>query len=190
MAAALECASGERVLDVCAAPGGKATAMATVGARVTAADIRPGRARLIAANAARLELDLDVVVADATHPPFFERSFDAVLIDAPCSGLGALRRRPDARWRIQPTDVAELARLQHRIIEATAPLVRPGGRLLYSVCTLTAIESIDHTMPSGFEVDARRPTVGTWRPYGYGWRVLPHDADTDGMMLIRYRRST
>ncbi len=114
--------------------------------------------------------------------------FDAVLIDAPCSGLGALRRRPDARWRIQPDDVAELAALQRRILESSAALVRPGGRLVYSVCTLTTSESIDHPIPDGFEIDARVPPAGTWQPFRHGWRVLPHEADTDGMVLIRYRR--
>jgi 16S rRNA (cytosine967-C5)-methyltransferase len=66
--------------------------------------------------------------------------------------------------------------------------VRLGGRILYSVCTLTATESVDHTTPAGFEVDDRRPASGEWRQYRHGWRVLPQDADTDGMVLVRYRR--
>jgi 16S rRNA (cytosine967-C5)-methyltransferase len=188
VAAAVEPSATERVLDACAAPGGKATAIARAGADVTAADVRPKRAGLVAANAARLGVDLDVVVADATRPAFREESFDAVLIDAPCSGLGALRRRPDARWRVQPSDVDVLASLQRRIVAACAALVAPGGRLVYSVCTLTAAESIDHPVPEGFRVDDRSPPSGGWRRYGRGWRVLPHDADTDGMVLIRYRR--
>lgn len=187
VAAAVEAEPGERVLDTCAAPGGKSTALASAGAVVTAADVRPHRARLVAANAAQLGLDVETVVADATAPPFEPGSFDAVLVDAPCTGLGALRRRPDARWRIAPGDVAELAELQRRILAASATLVRPGGRLVYSVCTLTAAESIDHPVPDGFEVDERPPPVGEWRRFGHGWRVLPQDADTDGMVLIRYR---
>ena len=190
VAAAVEGRSGERVLDVCAAPGGKATAIAPSGAIVTAADIRPSRVNLIIENADRLGLEIETVVADATRPPFEPSRFDAVLIDAPCSGLGSLRRRPDARWRIQPSDVTELVDLQRRIIAGSAPLVRPGGRLVYSVCTITAAESIDHSVPDGFEIDGRQPEIGVWTPYGHGWRVLPHDADTDGMVLIRYRRST
>ena len=187
VAAAVECAPGERVLDTCAAPGGKSTAMATTGALVTAADLRPHRVELVAANAARLGVELDAVVADATAPPFEPSSFDAVLVDAPCSGLGALRRRPDARWRVTPSDVGELAALQRRILDASAELVRPGGRLVYSVCTLTAAESIDHPVPPGLEIDDRPPPVGEWRPFGHGWLVLPQDADTDGMVLVRYR---
>lgn len=188
VAAAVECQPGELVLDTCAAPGGKATAMASSGAIVTAADIRPNRVSLITENAQRLGLDIETVVADATAPPFEPASFDAVLIDAPCSGLGSLRRRADARWRIQPSDVIELADLQRRILAASAPLVRPGGRLVYSVCTITAAESTDHPVPEGFEIDGRQPAIGTWQPFGHGWRVLPHEADTDGMVLIRYRR--
>ena len=188
VAAAVEPRPGERVLDTCAAPGGKATALAAAGANVTAADVRPNRVSLVVENAERLGLDLQCVVEDATCPSFPAGSFDAVLIDAPCSGLGALRRRPDARWRIRPSDVDDLVVLQRRILDASAPLVAPGGRLVYSVCTLTAAESIEHPVPDGFEIDDRPPPVGTWRPYGPGWRVLPHDAGTDGMVLLRYRR--
>ncbi len=190
VAAVVEPAAGELILDACAAPGGKATALAAAGATVVAGDARPGRAGLVAANASRLGIDVATVAADATRPPFPPASFDAILVDAPCSGLGALRRRPDARWRVAEQDVVELAALQRRIVDAVAPLVRPGGRLVYSVCTLTAAESIDHPVPAGFAVDDRPPPVGTWRPYGHGWRVLPHDADTDGMTLVRYRRAS
>lgn len=193
VAAAVGAGPLDRVLDVCAAPGGKATAMAAAGAAVVACDLRPARAGLVVQNAARLGLTdrggFEVVVADALAPPFRPGSFDAVLVDAPCSGLGALRRRPDARWRINRGDIDELAVLQRSILAAAAPLVRPGGRLVYSVCTLLAAESVDHPVPAGFEVDERPPDVGRWRPFRHGWRVLPHDADTDGMALIRYRRS-
>jgi 16S rRNA (cytosine967-C5)-methyltransferase len=189
VAAAVEPQPGELVLDACAAPGGKATALAAAGALVVAGDARPSRARLVATNVARLGTDVATLVADATFPPFVAEAFDAVIVDAPCSGLGALRRRPDARWRIEPSDIGELADLQRRMLTACAPLVRPGGRLVYSVCTLTAVESIDHPVPDGFEVDDRQPPVGQWRRFHHGWRVLPQDADTDGMVLVRYRRS-
>lgn len=187
VASAVECGPGELVLDACAAPGGKTTAMAATGASVVATDVRAHRAALVAANATRLGLEVGTVVADAAAPPFRAASFDAVLVDAPCSGLGALRRRPDARWRVAADDVGRLAALQRRIVDAVAPLVRPGGRLVYSVCTLTAAESVDHPVPPGFEIDDRPPPVGEWRPFAHGWRVLPHDADTDGMVVVRYR---
>ena len=75
------------------------------------------------------------------------------------------------------------------MLDAARRLVRPGGRLVYSVCTLTAAESVDHPVPAGFEIDDRRPGEGEWRPFRHGWRVLPQDADTDGMVLVRYRRT-
>jgi len=190
VAYAVESRAGERVLDVCAAPGGKATAMAGSGATVIAADRQDHRAELVRENVLRLELELPVVVADGTRPPFGSDTFDAVLLDAPCSGLGALRRRPDARWRVEPNDVRELARLQAQLLASAADLVRPGGRLVYSVCTLLDAESIDHATPEGFEVDESEPPSGRWRRHGQGWRVLPQDADTDGMVMIRYRRTT
>ena len=104
VAAAVEATAGERVLDLCAAPGGKATAMASSGADVIAADLQLHRARLIRG--------VPVVVGDAAAPPFRPNCFDKILVDAPCSGLGALRRRADARWRITEGDVTVLAALQ------------------------------------------------------------------------------
>ena len=180
---------GELVLDVCAAPGGKSTAIAALGAVVVAADLQPQRVGLIAANAVRVAATTVVpVVADATRPPFRAGSFDYVLIDAPCSGLGTLRRRADARWRIQPGDVGELATLQQRIIDECAPLVRVGGTLVYSVCTLLAAESTQHRVPADFAPISDEPP-GEWHRYGDGWRVLPHEEGTDGMILLRYRRT-
>ena len=188
VAAAVPCHPGDFVLDACAAPGGKATAIAARGAVVVAADLQPHRAALVSENAARLgAADVLTCVADAAVPPFPAEGFDHVLVDAPCSGLGTLRRRADARWRITATDVPELADLQRRIIEASAALVRPGGTLTYSVCTLLAEESVDHPLPAGFDVITDRPD-GQWRAFGHGWRVLPHDAGTDGMVVLRYRR--
>jgi 16S rRNA (cytosine967-C5)-methyltransferase len=183
----VEAQPGERVADLCAAPGGKATRLATGAGFVVAADLRLSRAGLIAANTIRLGIDnLATVVADAATPPFRPESLARVLIDAPCSGLGALRRRPDARWRIEEPDVDRLATLQRRMLDAATALVVPGGVLVYSVCTLTAAESIDHRLPPGW---VPLPTPGPpWRPYGDGARLLPQDADTDGMVVLRYRR--
>lgn len=189
VAAAVDVAAGDLVLDLCAAPGGKATALAAAGAYVVAADVRPHRAALVATNAARLGAsNVATVVADATMPPFPQATVDAVLLDAPCSGLGTLRRRADARWRIEASDVVALVDVQQRMIDACAPLVRVGGTFVYSVCTLTAAESIDHTVPAFLEPVAEPPRVGSWRPFGHGWRILPHDTGTDGMVLLRYRR--
>jgi 16S rRNA (cytosine967-C5)-methyltransferase len=190
VAYAVQAKAGEQVLDMCSAPGGKATAMAGSGATVIAADRQEHRASLVQQNVERLELDLPVLVADGIRAPFRPGTFDAVLLDAPCSGLGALRRRADARWRIEPTDVRDLTRLQAQLLTSAASLVAPGGRLIYSVCTLLDSESVDHATPEGFEVDDAEPPSGVWRRHRQGWRVLPHDADTDGMVLIRYRRTS
>lgn len=188
VAAAVEVEPSHVVLDVCSAPGGKSTAMAAAGGFVIAADRSLSRSRLVRDNIAACRSSATAIVVDGARPCWAEAAFNRVLIDAPCSGLGALRRRPDARWRITPTDIDELAVVQRDLLAASAGLVRPGGALVYSVCTLTAAESIDHPIPVGFEVDRRPMPDGEWRPFGHGWRVLPHDADTDGMVIIRYRR--
>jgi len=108
-----------------------------------------------------------------------------VLVDAPCSNLGALRRRPDARWRIEADDVDRLVAVQGALLTAARPLVRPGGVLVYSVCTLTAAESVGHDDSGWPTLD---PPSSPWRPYGSGARLLPQDEDTDGMTVLRYRR--
>ncbi|MEO5722878.1 MAG: transcription antitermination factor NusB [Ilumatobacteraceae bacterium] len=187
-AAAVEAVSGDLVLDMCAAPGGKATAMSAAGAFVIAADVSPVRSRLVAANVHHLGSDVAPVAADGLRSPFPPGCFDRVLLDAPCSGLGTLRRRPDARWRITAADVGELVELQRGLLAAAASLVRPGGMLVYSVCTLLAAESVDHRQPEGFDVITATP-AGPWAPYAHGFRLLPHLTDTDGMILLRYRRS-
>lgn len=181
---------GERVADLCAAPGGKATMLAATGARVVASDIRPSRVGLIQANA-RANWPMGILAADAACPPFAAGSFDRVLIDAPCSGLGTLRRRPDARWKIDAAGPERLAAVQRRLVDAAAPLVRPGGRFVYSVCTLTDAEGRDideHLATTRPDLRAEPLPDGPWEPQGRGGRLLPQTADTDGMYLLRLRR--
>lgn len=191
VAASVGARRGELIADLCSAPGGKTTAMAASGADVVALDLHEARAGLVAGNANSTAREgvgrVLPLAADSTRPPLREGTFDAVLIDAPCSGLGALRRRPDARWRVTPRSIRELIPVQADILAAGARLLRPGGRLIYSVCTLTADESISHSTPAGLEIDPSEPE-GSWRSFGDGWRVLPQDADTDGMVMLRYRR--
>ncbi|MGI8684839.1 MAG: transcription antitermination factor NusB [Acidimicrobiales bacterium] len=193
VAAYVGAAAGERVADVCAAPGGKATAMASSGAAlVVAGDHSPARSSVVAANVARLDLsNVAVVVADAARPPLWPGSLDRVLVDAPCSGLGVLRRRPDARWRIQPGDVERLAALQRDLLDGAAGLVRPGGTLVYSVCTLTLEETqgIDAWLASAHPgLDPLPPPGAPWEPLGRGARLLPQAAGTDGMYVLGLRR--
>lgn len=193
VAAAVGAEPGERVLDLCAAPGGKATGMAATGAHVIATDVRPRRAELVRANADRLGLGdrVAVVTGDGTHPPFRPESFDRVLVDAPCSGLGTMRRRPDLRWRVEPDSVDRLAALQRRLVDSAAGLTRPGGTLVYSVCTLTAEESLGVDAWLGDrrpELEPADPPGEPWRPWGRGALLLPQAAGTDGMGLFRYIR--
>ncbi|HEX6844932.1 MAG TPA: transcription antitermination factor NusB, partial [Actinomycetota bacterium] len=134
---------GDRVADLCAAPGGKATFAADlVGAEgsIVAADVHERRVRLIRREAARLRLDLDLVVQDATASALRGR-FDRVLVDAPCSGLGSARRRPELLWRVDATRVPTLAARQLAILASASELVPVGGRLVYAVCTFPRAET-------------------------------------------------
>lgn len=182
---------GEQVLDMCAGPGGKATALAGSSAMVVAADHRRHRASLVAANTAKTSATLaGVVAADGRRPPFRPHSFDRVLVDAPCSGLGVLGRRADARWRVKPNDVKALARLQAQLVRAAFDLVRPGGVVVYSVCTMTKAETVDidemvareHPDVVPFPISDAR-----WRPQARGALVLPQDHNTDGMFATKYQ---
>lgn len=125
---------GLRVADLCAAPGGKTAQLANAGARVTAVDRSGERLRRLNENLQRLKLSAEVVEADATS--FTAAPFDAVLLDAPCSATGTLRRHPDIAWAKSAADIASLAGLQARLIDAAADLLRPGGLLVYSTCSL------------------------------------------------------
>jgi 16S rRNA (cytosine967-C5)-methyltransferase len=131
--------AGERVLDACAAPGGKTTAMAAdMGDRglLIAMDVRPKRVRLLAETVRRSGArSVRVLQADAARALPFADVFDLVLIDAPCSGLGTIRRDPDIKWRRSPDEFPALTSLQLRILAAAAVVVRPGGRILYSTCS-------------------------------------------------------
>ena len=187
-------APGDRVADLCAAPGGKSTAMvaAAPDVFVVAGDVNRRRAGMIAANAHRLGAGpgLAVVTADARRPPLVDGSIDRVLIDAPCSGLGTLRRRPDARWRIEPDAVHRLAVLQREMIDGAVDLLRPGGMLVYSVCTMTTEETVEvdeHVARRWPHLVPAAPPGEPWRAWGRGALLLPQVAGTDGMAMFRYR---
>ena len=131
--------AGKAVIDLCAAPGGKTAQLAGAGARVTAVDRSAQRLERVGANLARLRLSAELVAADAaTWRP--DRPADAVLLDAPCSATGTIRRHPDVLWQKRPEDVAALAATQDRLLRAAAEMVRPGGALVYCVCSLEAEE--------------------------------------------------
>ena len=174
---------GERVLDLCAAPGGKATQLA---GEVTAVEINPGRARELAENCARLgATNVRVVNADAFALPDELRDFDRVLVDAPCSGLGVLASRPDLRWRAKP-----LPELQRDLLRVAAERVRPGGTILYSVCTISSEENEAVVDASGLEIE---PLNGEWPQFAHPHRpefllTLPHRDRTSGFFIARMKR--
>jgi 16S rRNA (cytosine967-C5)-methyltransferase len=186
---------GDLVIDLCAGPGGKATGVAASGARVVAVELHPARARLVAANAAALGVEhLLTVVGDGRHPPVAAGRAQRVLVDAPCSGLGSLRRRPDARWRIAADDVDRLAALQRELLDAAVPLLAPGGELIYSVCTMTAAETVDvdawltdaHPELTVLEPGGELAPMAS--PHGRGRLLFPQAAGTDGMFVLRLAR--
>jgi 16S rRNA (cytosine967-C5)-methyltransferase len=176
---------GERVLDLCAAPGGKATQLVAAGAEVVAVEKHPGRARELEENAARLGAPLRVVNADALDLPAELAGFDRALVDAPCSGLGVLNSRPDLRWRSNP-----LPELQLDLLRVAAERVRPGGTITYAVCTIHRLENEDIVDGLGLPSDdlgaelpefrhARRPEF---------LLTLPHVHGTSGFFIARLRR--
>jgi 16S rRNA (cytosine967-C5)-methyltransferase len=188
----VEAGAGDVVVDVCAAPGGKATWMAPASSFVVAGDARVSRTGLIAENARRTKArNVRVVALDGRRPPLRSACAARVLVDAPCSGLGVLGRRPDARWRAQPGTVDELAALQRDILAGAIDLVAPGGHVVYSVCTMTGAETLDidgwlaDTYP---ELGAVPPPGEPWSPHGRGALLLPQAAGTDGMYVLRLRR--
>ncbi len=200
-AAALE---GEDRLwvDLCAGPGGKAALLAAVasqrGARLLAIESQAHRSRLVARNLDGADGSWGVVTADGTAVPLRPGSADRVLVDAPCSGLGALRRRPEARWRRKPGDLVQLVLLQRRLLASALDLVRPGGVVLYATCSPVMSETADVVasvvgarrdvtiedaqalLPDVPDCAGRLPgTVQLW----------PHRHGTDAMFMALLRRS-
>jgi len=179
--------TGERVLDLCAAPGGKATQIAETAEEVVAVEKHPGRARELEANCRRLgATNVRVVHADALGLPDDLGGFDRVLVDAPCSGLGVLAARPDLRWRGKP-----LPELQHDLLRVAAERVRLGGAVVYSVCTINADENEAVVDATGLEPD---PLGEEWPQFAHAARpefllTLPHRDHTSGFFIARLRSS-
>jgi 16S rRNA (cytosine967-C5)-methyltransferase len=194
---------GERALDVCAAPGGKASAIAErVGKNgsVMALDRNRRRLELVRRTARRLHLDrLAFQVRDATRrldDLCADGPYDRALVDAPCSGLGTLRRNPDARWRVRPPDLSRLADTQLAILRNAAATLRPEGVLVYSTCTLLPEEneevieaflrgSTDFVLASPLEAPAE---VRSLMDSDGFMRCWPHRDDTDGFFAARIER--
>jgi 16S rRNA (cytosine967-C5)-methyltransferase len=172
---------GSTVIDLAAAPGGKALGMAERAAHVAAADMSHRRLRRVGENAARVGWGgrIGAVVADGRTPPF--RAVDAVLLDAPCTGTGTFRRHPDGRWRVEAGDLAALVALQAELLDAAAPLVRPGGVLVYSTCSLEREENEERVE----EFLSRHPQ---FTPDPPGDAVPPEVLDAAGRLCVLPQR--
>lgn len=182
VATAVEAQPHETILDIAAAPGNKTAAlwddMEGAGLLV-AADKHRRRVRSAARRLRAMGVDARWVIADGLHQPFGSASFDRILLDAPCTGLGTLRRRPEIKLRLDETSPARMAEIQRGLVAAALRLLRPGGRLVYSVCTVFAEETTGIAEEFG-----GRPPVGLpGRSLGCGVLLAPHITGTDGMFI-------
>lgn len=200
VAPALAPKPGETVIDACAAPGGKTTHLAEImenRGKIIAADVHEHKLPLIREACARLGIDIvKTILADARElGGLFPSQADKVLVDAPCSGLGVLRRRPDARWRKGPEQIEELRTAQAEILEGAARCLKPGGALIYSTCSIEPEENLEVVQAflaqhPEFTLDNLWPfvPVGFWREEslekGY-LQLLPHAHGTDGFFIAR-----
>lgn len=201
--------AGMQVLDCCAAPGGKTTHMAELmggKGKVYANDLHPHKRQLIVDQAVRLGLqNIEAITEDAGKlgERFAPASMDAVLLDAPCSGFGVIRRKPEIKWTKTAGDVAEIAAIQRRLLHAVAGLVKPGGTLVYSTCTMETSENEEQVEAflkdhPEFEPDAQWPEE-VLRPlrargvideatFSGQAQILPHHFGSDGFFIARLRR--
>ena len=189
---------GQTALDLCAAPGGKTMQLAAAGAQVVALDRSAARLRRVGENLSRTGLAAETVVADAAEWAD-ERTFDAVLLDAPCSATGTFRRHPDVLWVARPGDIAKLAEVQTRLLDSAARRVAPGGRLVYCVCSLEPEEGEQQSQAflarhPDFRTLPAEPGEGG-APIesltSEGWlRLLPHHrpGGQDGFFAARFAR--
>lgn len=195
---------GMRVLDCCAAPGGKTTHMGELmkdEGYIFANDLHPHKAKLISDQAMRLGLDSVVTgsedALDLEHT-LEHHSFDRILLDAPCSGLGVIRRKPDLKWRKQPEDVASIASLQRQLLQSVSKLLKPGGILVYSTCTTAQAENsevvadfLKHNpdfISVTFDSSLWNRLEGTALAEGEGIQLLPHHYGSDGFYISRLQR--
>ena len=197
VAEVLDAKSGDRVLDLCAAPGSKTTQIAdraADSAKVIASDLREHRLHTVSGTAKLHGLrSISSVALDGLRPlPFKENSFDRVLVDAPCSGTGTLRRNPEIRWRISAEDIRELATRQKQLLFNASRVVRPGGRLVYSTCSVEPEEN-EEVVKAFFEGndEFRQPElpVNHWLITASGAvRTWPHRGGADGFFIAAFER--
>lgn len=188
--------AGRHVLDLCAAPGGKTMALAAAGWKVTALDISKRRLGILKENLKRTDLKASVVRADAlTWEP--KHAFDAILLDAPCTATGTCRRHPDVLHRIGPRQIAEMVEIQRTLIERAVPWLKPGGTLVYAVCSLEAEEGEQQAVWMGETFDLTPKPIGceelpaNLQPTEQGWLrthpgMLFEEGGLDGFFISRW----
>jgi 16S rRNA (cytosine967-C5)-methyltransferase len=194
---ALDVKPGQVILDMCAAPGGKTTHMVQLAGgdvAVIAGDIHANRLRLVDDNAERLGMEEQIIpiALEGEYPPFQRESFDRVLVDAPCSGMGTLRRNPDLKWRMQPEWPADLAETQRDLLRSAIRLCKNGGLIVYSVCTFSRAETdevVQTILQEGGVVAEDGPDwLAPWRIRQGTYRVLPQEGGWDGFYFTRFRK--
>ena len=191
----IEVPADARILDACAAPGGKTGQLAERFPRATllALDNQPGRLERIRENLSRLKAEATLICGDASTPEdwFDDQAFDAILLDAPCSASGILRRQPDSKWHRRESDIAALAGLQSRMLSSLWPLVRPGGMLVYATCSILREEN--EMVVQGFlqqHPDAAENTPATaGNVAATGVQLLPEEDRQDGFYFARLCKS-
>jgi 16S rRNA (cytosine967-C5)-methyltransferase len=193
----LEPQPGDRVLDLCAAPGGKTTHLSQLAdgkAQVVALDLNPGRIHLVDENVARWGCArVSAVCGDGKAPPLLP-VFDRVLVDAPCTGLGTLRRHPDLKWRVTPESRDQLAREQAALLRSGIRLCKNAGLVVYSVCTTTR-EETEAVVEAVCKTEAVQPEEGPewlhrWRTGIGRYQTLPANEGLDGFFLMRLRKAS
>jgi 16S rRNA (cytosine967-C5)-methyltransferase len=186
---------GLRVLDACAAPGGKAChLLERADIELTALEFDAPRAERIRQNLMRLRLDAKIVVGDAGAPKGWWKGqpFERILLDAPCSASGVLRRRPDVRLHRRESDITAMHAQQRRLLAALWPLLAPGGRLLYVTCSVLRAENeaiVGELLAAQTDAQALAFTLPTGQPAALGWQILPGDGDLDGMYYAVLQKS-
>ena len=190
--------SGERVLDVCAAPGGKTLVFADAAGPsglVVASDLRPARVSLLRSQLRRASVSVPILAVDAAAPLPFGPVFDRVVLDAPCSGLGTLRRDPDIKWTRAEADLAGFARAQSEMLHQAASVVRPGGRLIYATCSSEPEENADVVnaflaRTAAFTVEPIDKTIDAQLLSSRGFlETLPPRDDLDAFFAAKLVRS-
>ncbi|MDE5069527.1 MAG: 16S rRNA (cytosine(967)-C(5))-methyltransferase [Trichodesmium sp. St19_bin2] len=188
---------GEIIIDACAAPGGKTTHIGELmgdNGKIFAIDMTASRLKKLESNTERLQLkSISISRGDSRNLTEFINQADRVLLDVPCSGLGTLHRRADARWRKTLENIGELAKLQGELLENAAKWVKPGGVLVYATCTIYPLENegvIENFLTNNYEWEIEAPTVDFMvSPCREGWiKIWPHREQMDGFFMVKLRR--